>query len=319
MNDTVLDIIDALASKPAGKEFALAVQNGSVLSKNTMARLIDAMGDKQVALNIQAAILCQKLLTPHDIAVMVDGFASKPYAMDIVNNIGAYCAINSAHGPGIVPLLTAGNYRILSEAGISNASGATVTGNIAVSPISHTAITGFTYTPNLGGAHGSAAEVSGNVDSPDNAAPTPANLTQAITDMQAAYTFAQGLVVPAPVVGLGGGTLNGQTLVPGIYKWSTPVDITGPITIHGGPLDSIVMQISGTLNLEAGIAVNLTGGILPQNVFWAITGAVTLKTASTFRGVILAATSIATQATTTVHGALYAQTAITLISGITEA
>src|ERR1035441_665588 len=145
LNDTKLDIIDALASIPAGKEFALAVQNGLVLSKNTFERLVDAMGDRQVAKNIQAAILCQKLLTPHDIAVMIDGFASKPYAMDIVNNIGAYCTINSHHGPSLVPLLTAGNFRILSKAGISNTSGATVTGNIAVSPIAHTAITGFTY------------------------------------------------------------------------------------------------------------------------------------------------------------------------------
>ena len=317
--NTIIDIVDMLTDKKAGNEFAAAVVNGSVLSSDTMKRLVIAMADAQVAKNIQAAILCQRDLTKHDIEVMVDAFASKPYAMEVVNAIGTRCAIPIHHGPALVPLLTAANYRILSQAGISNASSATVTGNIAVSPIDHTAITGFTYTPNLGGAHGSATEVSGNVDASDNAAPTPANLTQAITDMQAAYTFAQGLVSPAPTVGLGAGTLNGQTLTPGIYKWSTAVDITGDITINGGVADSIVLQIAGTLDLEVGKNVILTGGILPQNVTWAVTGAVTLKTSSTFRGVILGATAISTQATTTVHGALYAQTAVALISGNTGA
>jgi hypothetical protein len=311
------NVIVALADVKAGKEFCAAIDAGAILSPKTFIRLTDAMGSKTVAQNIQAAMLCQRSLSLHDQAVMEDGFASDDVMEAVVASINAHCAIPVHRGPALVNLGSASNYRMLAESGISNASGATVTGNIAVSPISHTAITGFTYTPNLAGPHGSAVEVSGNVDASDNAAPTPANLTAAVSAMQAAYTFAQAQTSPAPVVNLGAGTLNGQTLTPGIYKWSTAVDVTGDITINGGPADSIILQIAGTLNLETGVQIHLTGGILPQNVTWAVAGATTLKTSSIFRGVILDQTSIAVQATCTVHGSLYAQTAVTLISGNT--
>ena len=79
------------------------------------------------------------------------------------------------------------------------------------------------------------------------------------------------------------------------------------------------MQISGTLGISTSTQIILAGGLLPQNIFWQVSGAVTLGVSSVFEGIILGATSIAVQTTATVHGALFAQTAVTLDDDIISA
>jgi hypothetical protein len=79
------------------------------------------------------------------------------------------------------------------------------------------------------------------------------------------------------------------------------------------------MQVSGTLNITAAKSIILAGGLLPQNIFWQVTGAVTLGVSSVFEGIVLGATSIAVQTTATVHGALFAQTAVTLDDDVISA
>jgi hypothetical protein len=225
--------------------------------------------------------------------------------------IGSAAYVITALGPAAVNLASAAFYRILSEAGISTTSGTAITGNIGVSPIAHTAITGFTYTPDLSATFGTATEVSGGVYTPDNLAPTPANVGTAVSDMQAAYTDAAGRSV-SRIINTGGGNLGGLSLTPGLYQWTTGVTIPTGLTLNGGPSDVYIMQVNGTLGLSTSTAITLVGGLLPQNIFWQVTGAVTLGVSSTFQGIVLGATSIAVQTTATVHGALYAQTAVTL-------
>jgi len=95
-----------------------------------------------------------------------------------------------------VNLGTAGNYVILTKSGISTVPGSTITGNIGVSPINSTAITGFSLMLTAGSSFATSAQVTGDVYAPDYAAPTPANLTTAIGDMQTAYTDAAGRTSP---------------------------------------------------------------------------------------------------------------------------
>jgi hypothetical protein len=223
--------------------------------------------------------------------------------------------INHA-GPAPVNLATAGTYRILTQAGITNASSATVNGNMGVSPIASTAITGFGLTMDGSGTFSTSALVTGGgeVFAANYTAPTPANLTTAISDKNAAYTDAAGRTTP-DFTNLYSGNLGGQTLVPGLYKWTTSVTIPTSVTLNGGASDVWIMQIAGGLDLSASTSVLLTGGALASNVFWQVAGAVTLGTSSVMEGVILAATSIACGATSTQHGRLLAGTSVTLISG----
>jgi len=48
--------------------------------------------------------------------------------------------------------------------------------------------------------------------------------------MYAAYTAVAGMGPPTATE-LGTGLIGGMTLTPGIYKWSSPVDITADLTL----------------------------------------------------------------------------------------
>jgi hypothetical protein len=145
------------------------------------------------------------------------------------------------------------------------------------------------------------------------AAPTPSNMTTAISNMQTAYTDAAGRPAGTGAnLNLGGGTLSGNTLSPGTYTWGTGVNITGDITISGATNDVWIFQIAGTLNLSNGIDVLLGGTAQAKNIFWQVSGAVTLGTSSIFEGTILGQTGITLQTSATVHGRVLAQTLVAL-------
>lgn len=227
------------------------------------------------------------------------------------SNIGSAAYTITALGPAAPNLGLAAGYRILTESGISDTSGSMITGAMGVSPIAHTAITGFSLTLDGSGQFSTAPNVTGDIYAADYSAPTPANLTTAISNMSAAYTDAQGRTTPT-ATNPGAGALGGLTLVPGLYKLTVPTTITGTLTLNGGVNDVWIFQLSSTLGLASSAQIVLTGGAQASNVYWAVAGAVTLGVSSVFRGKILAATNIACQTTSTVHGALYAQTAVTL-------
>jgi Ice-binding-like len=224
-------------------------------------------------------------------------------------------------GPAPVPLLTSAQYVILAESGITAGAGSNViTGNIAVSPIAATAITGFALTLNGPGTFATSAQVTGDVYAASYNAPTPALLTQAVSDMQAAYTAAAAYPTGSGHLNLGaGGNIDGLTFVPGVYTWTINVT-TGTslgFTLAGGPNDVFIFQISGTLSTGVSSTVTLTGGVNPANVYWQVAGAVTLGTTSTFYGNILAQTNIAFGSGITFQGRALAQTAVTLVGSDT--
>ena len=215
-----------------------------------------------------------------------------------------------AAGPAAVTLGTAGNYVILSKAGISTTGTTKITGNIGASPIAASAITGFGLAMDSSGTFSRSILVTGLVYAANYKAPTPAMLTAAVGDMQTAYTNAAGR--PAGVTELGSGNIGGKTLVPGVYKWGTGVTIPTDVTLSGGKNDVWIFQIAGTLNISSAMKVILKGGALAQNIFWQVAGSTTLGTNSTFNGNILDKTNIALKTGAVLNGSALAQTAVTL-------
>ena len=221
-----------------------------------------------------------------------------------------------AAGPDPVILGTAGNFVILSKSGITTTGVTAVTGDLGVSPIAASAITGFgqvldgsntfsTSTLVLGG---------GKIYAADYSPPTPAYMTTAIGDMEIAYTDAAGRSSPN-FTELGAGDISGLTLAPGLYKWGTGVSINTSVTLSGGPDDVWIFQISGDLTQAGATSVLLAGGALPKNIFWQVGGGtgVTIGTTAVMEGVILAAKAITLNSGASVNGRLLAQTAVTLI------
>ncbi len=144
------------------------------------------------------------------------------------------------------------------------------------------------------------------------ASPTPSQLTTAISNMETAFTDAAGRPTP-DFTELHSGDVTGQTLVPGLYKWSTGVLISAAgVTLSGGPDDVWIFQVAGNLTVANDAGVTLSGGARAENIFWQISGSTTLGTASDFTGTILCQTEIVQQAGGSMKGRALSQTAVTM-------
>ena len=193
----------------------------------------------------------------------------------------------------VVNLGTAGEFVILSKSGITDVSPSAITGDIGTSPISGAAILV------------TCAEVTGTIYSVDAAGPAcevinPTRLGVAILDMGTAYTDATGRATSLPLadyLNLGGGTIGASTatLAPGVYTWESALNITGDITLNGGPNAVFIFQVNGTLDMASAAKIILSGGAQAKNIFWQVTDVVTLGTTCHFEGIIWEQTLIALQ------------------------
>jgi uncharacterized repeat protein (TIGR02543 family) len=216
-------------------------------------------------------------------------------------------------GPGVVDLGTAGDFTILTKTGISTTGITLITGDIGVSPAAATYITGFGLIMDINNQSSHTPLVIGKVYAADYAAPTPAKMTTAVSDMETAFTTANNLVMPAPIVDLYAGDISGRNLHAGLYKWSTGLLITGAgVTLSGGPDDTWVFQIAQDFTVGNGAIVTLAGGAQAKNIFWVVTGKATLGSDVDFSGNILSKTLISLNTGAKVTGRLLAQTAVTL-------
>jgi uncharacterized repeat protein (TIGR02543 family) len=216
-------------------------------------------------------------------------------------------------GPANVNLGSAGDFTILTKTGISTTGITSVAGDIGVSPAAATLITGFGLIMDTNNQSSHTPAVTGKVYAADYAAPTPAKMTTAVNDMETAFTTANGLTTPAPIVGLYAGNISGRVLAPGLYKWASGVLITNAgVTLAGGPNDTWVFQISQDLTVNSSAIVTLIGGAQAKNITWVVSGQATLGTNANFSGTILSKTLISLNTGAVVTGKLLAQTAVTL-------
>jgi hypothetical protein len=245
------------------------------------------------------------------ITTAVTDTSSNPLA---ANHVWTFTtASGAALGPATVDLLTAGNYAVLSKAGIENTSSATVTGDIGVSPIDSTALTGFSETLDGSGTFSTSILVTGSLFAANYGEPTPTELAQAVLDMEAAYADAAGRITP-DFTELDGGSLTDTTidLAPGLYSWTTPVSITTSITLNGGANDVWIFQLSDTFTMASSAEIFLVGGAQAKNVFWQVAGGITIGTGAVFNGIGLSMTSIVINTGAFYNGRVYAQTAVTI-------
>jgi hypothetical protein len=218
---------------------------------------------------------------------------------------------------GLLPinLRTANNFTILTETGISTTGVTSITGDIGSSPISSTAITGFGLIMDTNNQSSHTPIVIGKVYGPDYAVPTPSKMTTAVSDMKTAFTTANGITTPSPLVNKYAGDISGRTLPAGLYKWSTGVLVTNAgVTLSGGPNDVWVFQIAQNLVVRNSAIITLAGGAQAKNIFWVVSGQATLGTYTNFKGIIISKTLISLNTGAKVTGKLFAQTAVTLIA-----
>ena len=217
-----------------------------------------------------------------------------------------------------MPLGTAANYVILAKTGVSTVPSSAVTGNVGLSPAARPFLTGWSLISEPTDTYFTSAQVAapGKLYAADNVGgSTSVNLTTAVGDMETAYTTAAGM---APAGGglitacPGTGNLGGLTIVPGVYTCANAVTIPTTVTLNGSATDVWVFRFAQTLTQSAATQVSLSGGALPQNVFWQVAQGVDIGTTALMQGVILGKTLINLQTGATANGRLLAQTAVTL-------
>ena len=218
-----------------------------------------------------------------------------------------------AAGPTAVNLRSSDSFAILSQSGVTTTGTTFIVGDVGVSPIASTAVTGFGLIMDRTNQFSTSSLVNGKVYSPNYAVPTPAKMTAAISDMQTAYTDAAGRKNPTATE-LGAGNIDGKTIKPGLYKWSTGVMIPTAVSLYGSPTDVWIFQIAGNLNVGSGAIVTLRGGAQPKNIFWQVAGQTTLGSTSDFKGVVLSKTAIVMNSKAKLNGRALAQTAVTMIA-----
>lgn len=214
--------------------------------------------------------------------------------------------------PSIVNLGTAGNFVIVAKTGISSTGTTAITGDLGVSPYAATFITGFGLIMDVSNTFSTSSLVTGKIYAADYTAPTPSKMTTAISDMEIAYTDAAGRTLP-DYSELYSGDLTGKTLTPGLYKWSSGVNVAGgDVTISGTADDVWIFQIAQNLELTSGAIVTLSGGAKASNIFWQVAGQVTMGTTVNMKGNLLCKTKIVMGTGATLNGRALAQTAVTL-------
>jgi hypothetical protein len=126
----------------------------------------------------------------------------------------------------------------------------------------------------------------GTIHSADTAA------VQAKLDLTSAYNDAAGRTLGAVTVA---GNLGGQTLIPGLYKSTSSLEISsGDLTLDAqGDANAVfIFQIASTLTTTSDRKIFLTGNAKAANVFWQVGTSATLGTISVFKGTIMADQSV---------------------------
>lgn len=222
----------------------------------------------------------------------------------------------TAAGTAPVVLGMAANYAILATTGVATVPSSVVTGNVGVSPAARTYLTGWSETYDVTDTYATSAQVfaPGKLYAADQVGgTTSADLGTAVLNMGAAYTDAAGRTASsAATTNVGAGTLTSLTLTPAVYEWGSSVSIPTDMTFNGTSTDVWILKVGGTLDMAAAKNVILTGGALPQNIFWQVSGAVTIGSNTHFEGIILGQTSITFGNLSSINGRLLAQTAVNL-------
>lgn len=199
-----------------------------------------------------------------------------------------------ASAQSVPPLGAAQSFAALGGTAITATGSAVISGNVGVSPGS--AVTGF--PPAIvqnGQIYTGAASLAGEAQ---NSALTAYNNLKG-----QACNSANNLT--GKILGQTPGFL---TVVPGVYCFDTSAQLNQILTLDDGgdPNAIFIFQIGTTLTTASSSQVVMSGGGRGTNVYWQVGTSATIGTSTTFRGHIIANTSITLTTSATTTGRVFA-------------
>lgn len=224
------------------------------------------------------------------------------FGLPAAAGFAALLAISApALGATAVSLGTAQSFAVIGGQSVTNTGPTIVKGDLGIAP--GNTVTGF--PPGL-------------VVAPATIHAADALAAQAQIDVTTAYN---ALTAQTCDFGPFGPTdLAGQTLIPGVYCYSSSVQNSGTVTLSGTAADVWVFKIGSTLTTGPGSGVAFLGGAQTCNVFWQVGSSATLDTTTTWAGDILALTSITMNTHANLAGRVLARNgSVTLDSNTVDA
>ena len=218
---------------------------------------------------------------------------------------------------------TASNFVILAKTGISTVPSSIITGNIAVSPIASTAITGFSLIIDSSNEFSTSSQVADTYTVKASDYTNGSELITAVNEMEAAYNDAAARPTSDDddaILNLGGGEIGGETLKTGVYTFDRDVTITGgDLTFSGNENDVFIIQTSKSVSQAGNTRVILAGGAKAENIFWSVAGAASVAAGSHSEGIFLVKKGVTFITGSSLNGRIFSQTAVTLqMATITE-
>merc|ERR1740133_124328 len=202
-----------------------------------------------------------------------------------------------------------------------------INGDIAVSPIAATAITGFSLILDSTTTFSKSTMVKDThkAYAADYTSPTSTKLTTAESNMETAYTdaAARGTSLSTPLVNYlnyGAGEIGGGTLPPGVYTFDRDVTISDHVTFEipstytteEAAKAVFIIKTSKSVKQAAKIEVRLAGGALAKNIFWSVAEEVIMEAGAHMEGILLVKTAVTMKTESTMNGRVLAQTAVVL-------
>ena len=225
----------------------------------------------------------------------------------LINPLKSNLIINAtpAISPTIVNLKTAARFGILSGVAITSTGYSTISDlDVGIYPGLRNSVVGFPP----------AVIQNGSIYTSDDTAisGTYALLRQAKQDLADAYLFAEAAISPIPVIMAG--DQGGNVLTPGIYKSVSSLLIQNGDLILDAQGDSTavwIFQVGSALTTVGGVGGNvlLRGGAQAKNIFWQISSSATLGANTSFKGNLLALTSITLNSGASITGRLLSRNA----------
>ena len=223
-------------------------------------------------------------------------------------------------GPLAPTLLTVARFGIIAGVGVSNNAGPSQVNNLDVGiyPGARSSITGFFAVDGGPGLINNGAFYAS-----DDGAAVNAMLNQAQLDLVVAYDQAKNATSPAPSVAPA--DLGGKTLAPGIWTSATTMLLqNGDLTLDAqGDANAVwIFQIgssftsigSGPFPSASGGNVLLAGGAQAKNVYWQVSSSATIGDYTSFKGNILAFSSITMNTGAVAEGRMLARNAAVVMT-----
>jgi len=120
--------------------------------------------------------------------------------------------------------------------------------------------------------------------------------SDAIADMEAAYTDAAGRAISDPAnLDIKAGLISGEVFTPGVYKWGSDISFASDIYIKGSSSSLFIFQTTSNVVAGSGAKVILqddgTGSVpLASNIVWQVGGFLYAGPAAHLEGVFLVET-----------------------------